>query len=142
MASPRLMPLSLQYSLSFDSVSASKRIVTLTALGFSAFGRPVRGLKSSPHFLHYIYSNLRIAKSQEVFQKTLHLFLYVLFYEATGGVNMRNFVKKYLDRWFIGAIFVLYMQFVLRFLEIYRDRDLRDFLIGSSDRAFLLVLYF
>ena len=65
-ASPLVIPFFKQYSFNLSSVSLSRRTLVLIFIGFSTFGRPVRGLIQSPHFQAHINYIKCTLKSQAV----------------------------------------------------------------------------
>ena len=54
-ASPLVIPYFSQYSFSLFSVSASRRMLNLLDLGFSAFGLPAGDIKPLPFLSHLYY---------------------------------------------------------------------------------------
>lgn len=54
-ASPLVIPYFSQYSFSLFSVSASRRMLNLLDLGFSAFGLPAGDIKPPPFLSHLYY---------------------------------------------------------------------------------------
>lgn len=67
-ASPLVIPYFSQYSFSLFSVSASRRMLNLLDLGFSAFGLPAGDIKPLP-FLSHLYYIYVTPKSQYLFLK-------------------------------------------------------------------------